>query len=235
MTFNIHKGKHPVLRRETLKPMRDFIASHSVDLVLLQEVIGSNPKKEFTDQVRYLGEGLQSEFCYGKNAIVNDYHHGNAILSRYPIVESKNYDLTTNSFEKRGMLQATITIKDRFEIQAFCCHLNLLRNSRKNQIHKISELLAESSESFKGPMFAGGDFNDWLKDAHEPFFTRGWKEAGHEGEKKHLLTFPSFWPRMALDRLYFRAAKLRHADVPNFGKYGILSDHLPILAEFELG
>lgn len=235
MTFNIHKGKHPIWRKETLTPLRNFIASHNVDLIFIQEIVGSDPKNNLFDQVAYLGEGLKSDFCYGKNAIVRDYHHGNAILSRFPILSWKNIDLTTNSFEKRGMLQAEIDLGNNLRTKAFCCHLNLMRKSRRAQIEKISRELDKSAKNFSGPLFAGGDFNDWMKDASRPLFEKGWKEAGFDGKgKEHFLTFPAWWPRMALDRLYYRSAELKKAEVIPFGEFGTLSDHLPILAEFDL-
>src|SRR6186997_3329124 len=104
MTFNIHKGKHAILTKETLEELRNYLASHAVDIVMIQEVIGANPKKRDFDQVAYLAEGIASSFCYGPNFVAEMYHHGNAILSRYPIERWKNEDLTLNRYEKRGIL-----------------------------------------------------------------------------------------------------------------------------------
>ena len=233
MTFNIHKGKHPLWRRETLDALRDFIASHAIDLLFLQEIVGADPKREGLDQVAFLADHLESEFCYGRNLVIRDYHHGNAILSRFPIRSWENVDLSTNTFEKRGLLKATIELDGGQLVKAFCCHLNLLRNSRRNQIQRITDALDEASIDFAGPMFAGGDFNDWLRDASEPFFERGWKEAGHESERNHFLTFPAWWPQMALDRLYYRKSNLVRAEAIPFGRFGTISDHLPIVATFE--
>lgn len=234
ITFNIHKGKHPLLSRETLDPIRDFLVTHSVDVVFLQEAIGADPKRDLFDQVAYLAEGLSSQFCYGKNFIAEQYHHGNAILSRYPIVRHHNTDLSSNRYERRGLLEADIDLPHGKKLKAFCCHLNLLRESRRKQIAKVAETIEKGIEGHPGPVFAGGDFNDWQRDANSIFFEHGWKEVGMEGDRQHFLTYPSYWPRMALDRIYYRAAALVEAQTLPYGDFGFLSDHLPILAKFRI-
>jgi len=236
MTFNIHKGKHALLTKTTLEHIRDFLASHSVDIVLIQEVIGADPKRKNFDQVAYLAEGIAAGFCYGPNLVVEKYHHGNAILSRYPIHKFQNQDLSTNQFEKRGILGATIELPNGRHAEAFCCHLNLLRGSRLGQIHKMADLIGFSTAGFSGPIFIGGDFNDWQKDANGVFINRGWCEVGMEAaeDREHFLTFPAWRPLVALDRIYYRSAKLIEASATTFGERGFMSDHLPILAKFEI-
>lgn len=234
MTFNIHKGRHALLSRRTLSQVRDFLAAQSVDVVFLQEVIGADPGEDHYDQVKYLADGLSSQFCYGKNLVTEAYHHGNAILSRYPIVDWKNEDLSTNRYERRGVLEATIQLPNHQKAKAFCCHLNLLRGSRRSQIERISKIIDEQVAHFSGPFFVAGDFNDWLKDASWIFREPIWREAGVESGKKHFLTFPSWLPSIALDRIYYRSAELVHAEITDFGRFGYLSDHLPVLAQFRL-
>ncbi|RYZ71488.1 MAG: hypothetical protein EOP09_04585 [Proteobacteria bacterium] len=234
MTFNIHKGKHAILTSRTLSRIRDFLASHSVDIVFLQEVIGSDPGEADYDQVKYLADGLSSQFCYGKNLIVDSYHHGNAILSRYPIVDWKNEDLSTNKYEKRGVLEATIQLPNQVLAKAFCCHLNLLRGSRRTQINRIAKIIDDQVAGFNGPFFVGGDFNDWQQDASRIFEEPTWREVGRESDDSHFLTFPSWFPSIALDRIYYRSAELINAETTTFGKLGFLSDHLPVLAKFKI-
>ncbi len=236
MSFNIHKGKHAFFNRDTLAHIRDFLAAHSVDVVMIQEVIGADPKKRDFDQVAYLAEGISSTFCYGPNLLVGDYHHGNAILSRYPIERWKNEDLTLNRFEKRGILGATIALPQDKRAEVFSCHLNLLRGSRMTQFRKMIDLIEMRTTGFNGPLFLGGDFNDWLRDANTFLLEHGWQEIGRSAEvdREHFLTYPAWWPQMALDRIYYRNANLVEASTASFGDLGLLSDHLPILAKFHL-
>lgn len=76
--------------------MRNTIQKYRVDLVLLQEVVGKHEKHTpTTSQFEFLADGVWPHFAYGKNAVYDEGHHGNAILSLYPIVEWKNLDFQT--------------------------------------------------------------------------------------------------------------------------------------------
>lgn len=234
LTFNIHKGKHAFLARETLNQIQAFLCQYSADLVLLQEVVGSDPKRSAADQVAHLAEKLGSSYCYGKNLVSGAYHHGNAILSRYPILEWKNEDLSTNRYERRGVLDAIIELPTGARLRAYCSHLNLLRESRQSQLGKIGSILDRTQADFTEVSILGGDLNDWNRDADRVFTDRGWKEVGVEASRKHHLTFPAWWPKMPLDRIYFRGAKLQSSEVIPLRKMGWISDHLPVLAKFSI-
>ena len=56
------------------------------------------------EQHDFLAEGVWPNTAYGGNAIYDHGHHGNAILSRFPILSSHNQDISELRFERRGML-----------------------------------------------------------------------------------------------------------------------------------
>ncbi len=234
LTFNIHKGKHAFLARETLHQIQTFLGQFPADLVLLQEVVGAKPKRNAADQVAHLAEKMGMNACYGKNLVSGAYHHGNAILSRHPILEWRNEDLSTNRYERRGVLDALIELPNGVPLRAYCSHLNLLRESRQSQLSQIGSILDQTSADFSGASILGGDLNDWNRDADRIFIDRGWKEAGVTATQKHHLTFPAWWPKMPLDRIYFRGAQLLSSETLSFQKIGWISDHLPVLARFSI-
>jgi endonuclease/exonuclease/phosphatase family metal-dependent hydrolase len=45
---------------------------------------------------------------YGLNAAYEHGHHGNAVLTRHPIIEWCNRDLSVNRFESRGLLHCML-------------------------------------------------------------------------------------------------------------------------------
>lgn len=234
LTFNIHKGKHAFLARESLHQIEAFLGGCAADLILLQEIVGSDPRRGAADQVAHLAEKLGLGYCYGMNRVSGTYHHGNAILSRHPIRAWKNEDLSTNRYERRGVLDAVIELPNGTPLRAYCSHLNLLRESRQAQLGKIGAILDRTSPGAQGVSILGGDLNDWNRDADRIFTDRGWKEVGVEASQKHYLTFPAWWPKMPLDRIYYRGAKLVSSEVVPLKKTGWISDHLPVLARFVL-
>lgn len=92
LTINIHKGFTTFNRRFMLPALRDAIRSVSADIVCLQEVTGAHEIhslqiENWPDRSHYefLADTLWSEYAYGRNAVYPEGHHGNAVLSRFPI------------------------------------------------------------------------------------------------------------------------------------------------------
>jgi endonuclease/exonuclease/phosphatase family metal-dependent hydrolase len=93
-------------------------------------------------------------------------------------------------------------------------------------------------------VIVGGDFNDWgekldpvfgqqgLIRAHMPARGTG-GAAPSQALGKPLSTFPSRVPVFALDRFYTRGLRCVGAKVPRGLSWARLSDHLPLVAEFE--
>ena len=131
-SYNIHKGMSPLNQHFVLHGVRQALKSLDPDLVFLQEVQGAHQhlaKKISTwpsdAQHEYLaGDMLFS--AYGSNAHYQLGHHGNALLSRYPILHRSNHDLTLHRFEQRGLLYCQLDLPSWNQpLHAFCVHLNL--------------------------------------------------------------------------------------------------------------
>ena len=95
ITYNIHKGFSVGNRRFVLQQIRDELRLADVDIVFLQEIQGQHVlhKSKMIDwpnesQFEYMADRLWPHYAYGKNAIYNAGHHGNAILSKYPFKHS---------------------------------------------------------------------------------------------------------------------------------------------------
>jgi endonuclease/exonuclease/phosphatase family metal-dependent hydrolase len=83
-----------------------------------------------------------------------------------------------------------------------------------------------------------GDFNDWrflLSDALAGAFGLRCATEGHGVLNRPFRTFPAFFPRGALDRIYYRGRLwLRSARRCRLRLSRVASDHLPVVAEFDL-
>ncbi|MDU7869543.1 MAG: endonuclease/exonuclease/phosphatase family protein, partial [Pantoea sp.] len=97
LTINTHKGFAPFNRRFILPELRDAVRATSADVVFLQEVMGTHAihplhHENWPDSPHYefLADTMWNDYAYGRNAVYPEGHHGNAVLSRFPISEYEN-------------------------------------------------------------------------------------------------------------------------------------------------
>ena len=242
LSYNIHKGFNATNLNFILNKIKESIELVQADLVFLQEVIGHHEthKSKHKDwptvsQFEFLAGKLWPHFAYGKNAVYTAGHHGNAILSKYPITSFENVDISTNRLERRGLLHAAIKIPGiGSDIHAICLHLGLFESGRKIQINQLCERI-ESLVPPDAPLIVGGDFNDWQEKA-SPILEKklALEEVFLKRQGTHARTFPAWLPVLKLDRIYCR--KLQIADTKVFidGIWSDLSDHAAIYAELVL-
>src|SRR5690606_7075489 len=133
LTLNLHKGFSLSGRRFVLPELREAVRRADADLVFLQEVLGvprersrRQPDWPEVPQYEYLADTIWTQYAYGRNAAYPHGHHGNALLSRYPIVRRRNRDVSVRGGEKRGLLHCVIEMPGRAErLHAVCVHLGL--------------------------------------------------------------------------------------------------------------
>jgi hypothetical protein len=146
-TYNIHKGFTQLNRRMVIHELRERLHGLSADILLLQEVVGVHrghaarhvdwPVKP---QHEFIADTVWHEVAYGKNAISRHGHHGNAVLSRFPIVAHENLDISAHAFESRGLLHCAIKLgPGEPALHCINVHLGLFERGRKWQIHALCE------------------------------------------------------------------------------------------------
>ena len=242
LSYNIHKGLGVGNRAFTLPKIRDAIRSLQPDIIFLQEVLGQHDRHAnrfkgwpTLPQSDFLAEGAWPHAAYGKNAIYSHGHHGNAILSKYPIIEFENVDISTNAFESRGILHAVIQIPGcPTPLHCMCVHLNMLRKGRDMQLKHLCHRVMKNV-SDQEPLIVAGDFNDWQENATKRLFDDiGVSEVFQGLHGSHASTFPSAFPLLRLDRVYARGVRTLGGEILNGPPWEALSDHAPLLAQLEL-
>jgi endonuclease/exonuclease/phosphatase family metal-dependent hydrolase len=173
-TYNIHKG---VLREffglkriSRIHELRARMHELNADLIFLQEVQGKNdrnarrfeqwplePQEVFLARSPTLKHTFET--AYGKNASYLHGHHGNALLSRYPIVRREQRDISDHAMEKRGLLHCVVRIEGR-QIHCFVVHFGLFARSRVRQAQALIDWIAREVPP-DAPLIVAGDFNDW--------------------------------------------------------------------------
>lgn len=233
LSYNIHQGLTIHKKKVAFAKLKEAIFSVDPDIVLLQEVAGIDNDDSTCVQLEHLADEIWHH-AYQKNAVFSGGFHGNAILSRHPIQKWKHHDLTVKPLDKRGLLHAQIEIpKCPAPVDVIALHLGLLQFERRRQINKVCTLVDHLPES--AHCVLGGDFNDWRQLVSKRLGKKvGLKEAHLSHTKHHARTFPARFPVLKLDRIYYRGLSIKNARVLRGQPWTFLSDHLPLLAEFEL-
>ncbi len=237
-SYNIHKGLSSFNRKLTLPRLRDHLHSLEADIVFLQEVVGRNDRHAERlaswpelPQHQFLAEQMWPGSAYGMTAVYDHGHHGNAILSRFPIVSAEQEDISTNRVEQRGLLHVELKLpRTRTHVHCVCLHLGLLKRSRARQLALVRDRLARLVPEH-APLIVAGDFNDWTREATPYFEALGLKEAFETVRGIPALTFPARLPLLPLDRIYVRGLSIRAVAVHRGRTWARLSDHAPITAQ----
>ncbi|MBV8681014.1 MAG: endonuclease/exonuclease/phosphatase family protein [Aquitalea sp.] len=236
-TYNIHKGMSPLNRHLRLNEIAHALESLAPDLLFLQEVQGKNLLRSLRHegwplqpQHHYLARRLDHRVVYGLNAAYEHGHHGNAVLSRYPIIEWCNRDISVNRFESRGVLHCVMLPKGwKQPVAALCAHLNLLARDRRKQYANLVHYIREAIDPAM-PLILAGDFNDWQGEATDCLQEAGLQEVFLQKRGRYAQSFPARLPVLPLDRIYVRGLRVVSAEVLHGRPWSRLSDHLPLAA-----
>lgn len=238
MTWNIHKCIGGVDRRYDPGRIRDVIAHYQPDVVFLQEVDEGARRSAGHRQVDLLGDSLKfrHRIFFPNVRLRSGGHYGNAILSRFPITETRNIDLTIPLTKRRSVLHAWIRVRPSNggrsrTLHVFNLHLGLSQVLRRWQLKRFLSSHPFASLHHRTPVIVGGDFNDvWgtLGSKYlRPYGFRSWEHR--------IATFPAAAPALALDAFYcWGDVGLLHLERSKLDVARQASDHLPLIADLDL-
>lgn len=242
LTYNIHRAIG-IDRRFRPGRIVEVLRHHSPDVVLLQEVDDAVPRSRRLDLAAELAaEAGYEHFAVGHNVRLREGRYGNATLSRHPIAVHQNINLQVGRLRPRGCLHARLRIASAHgaerTLDLFNLHLGLSAMERARQVRRLVGHESFAALDLESPCVVAGDFNDW-RSLLSPAFVQalGFRSATQlSAERPRCLnTYPCFSPRGALDRVYYRGSlRLVEARASRLRVARVASDHLPVVAEFEL-
>jgi endonuclease/exonuclease/phosphatase family metal-dependent hydrolase len=241
-TYNIHKGYSQFKRRFVLHELRERLRDLDADIVFLQEVQGADRRARLRHdfdgahpQHEFLAHESWLHHAYGKNSVYDSGHHGNAILSRYPILKWDNQDISAHRFESRGVLHCEIATPDSdTALHCLCVHLGLFTRGRSQQMQELVERVQRVVPA-DAPLIIAGDFNDWNNHAghllarelhlHETFEVKTGRLAR---------SYPCGLPLLRMDRIYVRGLSVQQTEVHAHYPWNKISDHAALSASLIL-
>lgn len=234
LTYNIHKGIGGIDRRYDLERIIHVINHYEPDAALLQEVDDGVPRSRRHVQIELLAEATAlSHVVFGRTVSLKFGCYGNAILSRYPLHDAVEVDLTLKPKKCRGAIVTRLRLpvgEHTKTVMIANLHLGLAGIERQWQLRRLLRQDCLAALRRRTPLVVAGDFNDvWGTLGRRVMLPAGFTAAGAA-----VPTFPAAMPLRPLDRVFYRGdlRAVRHlAGRTELARQA--SDHLPIVVEFE--
>jgi len=232
LSWNIHKGIGGVDRRYRLERVIDLLRVVDPDVVLLQEVADHWPAANRDVQVERLQQEVPiAHFAFSPEHRFRTGGYGNAVLSKFPIVDQMRIDLKIGWRKQRSALQVCIQLPEQSghkHLFATSLHLGLVESERRKQLTRLFE--EETHHRPSAPSILAGDFNDVFNTVEKQFTDhRGYRRLG--ARKR---TFPAVWPCFSLDAIFGVHLLPLDTQVPNIIGERAASDHLPLIIDCEI-
>ena len=224
-TYNIHSS---VGRDRVHDPGRisAVMAEIKADLFGLQEVgTGRGGRGRGIDQYSHFAEETGFHMVAGPNKRWHTHPYGNALLSRWPVLDARLIDLTIGRVEPRGAIDADLDVPGGLRV--IVTHFGLRPDERWRQVTRLEQAIRGHDGR---PLLFMGDFNIFGVERHVL------KRLGARFAAGGILkTFPSNMPFLALDRLWScPAALIDSLHVHRTALSAIASDHLPLVGRISL-
>ena len=243
-TYNIHKGFTQLNRRMVIHELRD----RSARALRRHPVSAGGRRRPPRHAARHVDwpteaaarihrrhrSGTRSRTAGRRSS--RHGHHGNAMLSRYPIVEQENLDISAHAFESRGLppLRDRARSEARRRCTASMSTSGLFERGRHWQIQALCETIARRCRGCAA------------RDRRRTSTTGATRRTGCSSRSsasyevfeavrgRPARTFPSVMPVFRLDRIYARGLSIRRRARPLRVPRGRhISDHAALAATFD--
>jgi endonuclease/exonuclease/phosphatase family metal-dependent hydrolase len=209
-----------------LRKIVDFISSVNPDIIGLIEVDSGSFRSERNNQAEAIAWQLEHDHIYQSKYSISSVarklpllnKQGNAILTNQEIVSQKFH------YFREGVKRLVIEL-ELSEFSIFLVHLSIKFRHRQYQLQDLHAMIKKVEK----PVIVAGDFNVLRGDRELQLFlaATGLRNANSNSQP----SYPSRSPRRQLDYI-FHTSQIRVTgfQIPQIK----LSDHTPLVCEFEL-
>jgi endonuclease/exonuclease/phosphatase family metal-dependent hydrolase len=221
-TYNVHRCVGLDRRRDAAR-IASVVHELRADILGLQEVDNRSDGIRESAQMDFLAQETGYGAVSGPTIKLSNGHYGNVLLTRWPVLESREIDLCFSCREPRGAIEAILDVRAH-RVRVIVTHLGLAGEERRYQIGRLVNLVGRDIHPLTVLL---GDVNEW--------FPMSWGlRQVHRilGKSPALWSFPSRCPFLALDRIWVRPREAMEKIWVHATKVSRLaSDHLPVVAE----
>jgi len=217
-------------RRTRPERIADVLARIDADVIALQEVIG--PGIDGAGHAEIIGAALGMGWVMASARELRHHQFGNVVLSRHPIREHAQHDLSWKTCEPRCSQRVAVDL-GAGALQVFNVHLGTALLERRYQAGRLATWVQD--RRIAGPKLVLGDFNEWSRGIAEDLLARRLHSVDLYPHLKRRRTYPGIFPVLHLDHIYFEGdIEVRHIELPRTRLSMVASDHLPLVAELRV-
>ena len=216
------------------QPLRavEVLRGMDADVIALQEVVGAGPGG--ASQAEEIGAGLGMGWVMASARHLRGHQFGNVVLSRFPIRQHYQYDLSWKTCEPRCCQRVDLAIEHHSTLHLFNVHLGTAFRERRDQAERLVKIVHD--RRIDAPKIVLGDFNEWSGGIATAALSEKLEAIDLSVYLRRKRTYPGILPFLHLDHIYYEGhVEIAAIDIPRTRKSLIASDHLPFLAELKIG
>ena len=228
-TYNIHRCRGLDGRTNPAR-VAEVIRNIDADVVALQEVIGASQTSP--GHAEELGAMLGMGWVMAPARHLRGALFGNVVMSRLPIRQHSQYDLSWRTCEPRCCQRVDIEIGDD-TLHLYNVHLGTALLERRYQAGRLSAILHDRRVGV--PKVVLGDFNEWMRGMATEMLTERLKSIDLRAHLRRRRTYPGVFPVVHLDHIYYEGnVEVVKLELPRTRLSLMASDHLPLIAELRV-
>ncbi len=228
-TYNIHRCRG-MDRRILPSRIADVLREIDADVIALQEVVGAGPTG--SGQAEEIGASLGMGWVMAPVRHLRSHLFGNVVMSRFPIVQHGQYDLSWRTCEARGCQRADLDLGEG-RLHVYNVHLGTAVLERRYQAPRLASFVHDHRVT--GPKIILGDFNEWLRGLATRTLSALFESVDLRSHLKRRRTYPGLFPVLHLDHIYYEGhVEVRSVELPRSRRALIASDHLPLVANLRI-
>lgn len=224
-SYNIRHGAN-IDFKMNLDATTKVLKNLKSDIIALQEVDNGCSRSGNVKQAEWLGKQLGMHHAFGKFMNYDGGQYGMAILSKFPILETKRHVLPSGA-EPRIALEIIVEPTKGKKVSFICIHFDYTSEARRQPQIKA---LFKALESTTHPVVLVGDFNTQPDSESIALFKTDWKNIPKLGQN---LTFPADKPDREIDYIMTRDLPIT-TETCTVIKEEKASDHRPLKAVLPL-
>ena len=227
VTYNIHRSRG-LDRRTRPDRIARVLRAIEPDIIALQEVIG--PGLTGPGHAEELGAALGMGWVMAPTRELRRHQFGNVVLSRRPIRDHAQLDLSWKTCEPRCCQRVTIDLGDNCLLQVYNVHLGTALLERRYQAARLAGWV--HGRRGAGPKLVLGDFNEWSGGLATEVLTERLQSIDLFPHLRRRRTYPGIFPVLHLDHIYFEGnIEVTRISLPRTRLALMASDHLPLVAD----
>jgi endonuclease/exonuclease/phosphatase family metal-dependent hydrolase len=229
VTYNIHRGRG-LDRRTRPERIAEVLQGLDADIIALQEVIG--PGRSSAGHAELIGAALGMGWIMGPVRELRQHQFGNVILSRFPMWNHAQHELSWKTCEPRGAQRVAIDTGKGI-LQVFNAHLGTALLERRYQATKLAAWVDD--KRVHGPKILLGDFNEWSRTLAGDILAERLHSIDLYPFLRRRRTYPGIFPLLHLDHIYYVGdIHVRHVTLTRTRLALLASDHLPLAADISV-